>query len=133
MKDHIKHIINLSKRPDGVSRDDVEPGSKLIYYMAEYKHIFTAKGAFGSTKKRYFDTQKRADDYYAALKAPKPAAQKNALAPSVHIAKAVPGGPARLPGEAHYPTNPDGSPAYKITIAPAPPSVLYRTGTHNYH
>jgi len=122
-------ILEQAKSPEGVE------SSRYVYKLHGKKLLFTIKSGIGTGKKRYFDTQERADEYYKDRQPSKKTHPKKAKPktetgeyPVVFVArKHITGGPARLPGE------PIITKDTKITIAAPPPAVLYRSNTHSYH
>jgi len=128
-------MLELAKRPDGFSVDDIPDGmnERKVWRAAFNGHLFTIIGGSKKTKRRYFDSQERADAYYAANPLPKKIEHKKkpktgaemlkAAIPGKLTVKAMTGGPARLPGE------PVITAYTKITIAPPPPAVLYHSNT----
>lgn len=132
-------FIEAAKGPRGFANADfVNSGmnyktvqTRASQLVAEGR-LFTTP-AKGSQIKRYFDTQERCDAFYKdyippnAKRRPKPG--KFQCIPGTLATRPQAGGPARIEGEPYFPTNPDGTPAYKITIAPPPPARIWKSNT----
>ena len=129
-------IIELAKREAGVCVDDLPEGveKRSLWKAAFAGRVFTLKSGTRLFKRQYFDTQERADAFYAANPRPtytRPKAKPKTGAEMLKVAipgkltvKQLTGGPARLPGDPLITVH------TKITIAPPPPSVMYHSNTH---
>lgn len=120
-------ILKRAARENGVGAIDCGASTAYFYKLAYERKVFTTPKKIGSTPKRYFDTQERADAFYASWAPSKnthPKASKAAMPVDFKSKTPTPGGPARMPGEMVI------TAATKITVCPSP-SVSYRTNTHS--
>ena len=120
-----EEIMKKAKEPNGIE------ASRYVYKLHGKKKLFTAQFKMGNVKKRYFDTQERADEFYKDRKPSKkthPKAKKllqSSEYPVVFIAhRNTPGGPARAPGE------PVITPQTKFTYGRKPEQTL-KSNTHS--
>lgn len=124
-------ILALARSPEGVTAKNTTGAKPAYFYkLAIAGRLFTTKQPLGAEPKRYFDSQERADAFYAGWAPskkthPKRSAAAQAAAFPVDFINKKPqaGGPARLAGE------PVITADTKFTIAPPPPAVLYRSNT----
>jgi hypothetical protein len=121
-------FAELAKRPEGVTTGDpafadIDPRNLGHMTIKLVKHglVFRARMSYRTVI--YFGTQEAAD---AALQGKKAVTLREKVTP---VAKAAGISPLKFSDgcTVTFPTNPDGSPAYKITIAPPIPDV-YRSG-----
>jgi hypothetical protein len=123
-------LCDMARRPAGFASSEIVHGftkdqvQQTASRMADAGVLHRAKLSYRSV--RYFDTAERAKD--CEERASRYADAKAAPAVTVHRA------PGRAPWDQdapiHFPTNADGSPAYRITRGPSPPERVFRTNTH---
>ena len=118
--------LALAARPQGVNRVDIGGRSQdgeLLNRLARKKRLH--RGILGHRTVHFFTTETAAHRWQAANIAGHVAKQ------AFHGGKAPrkPHWDASVP--IYYPVAPDVTPLYKITIAPPPPKVLYRTNTYS--
>ena len=120
-----KLALSLAARPNGVSRVDlggsVKDGDMLARLASRDGHLF--RGVLGHRTVRFFTTQRAADRWVAA-NMPAHQAQQ-----ALRVGKSKPRQDWAPDAPIHYPTAPDGTPLYRITIAPPPPARVWRTNT----
>jgi hypothetical protein len=85
----------------------IEQAWEIITRLVGAGQLF--KGKAGHRTLRYFTTQAGADAYSAYPNASRASKARPAAAPRQRW---------HVGAQAHYPTHPDGSPAYKITLCP---------------
>lgn len=121
-------FVELAKRPNGVTTSDpefhgVDPRNlgHMVIKLVQHGLIFKAKLSHRTVI--YFGTQAAAD---AALQRKKVTVLREKIAA---VTKTAGLSPVKFTDECTvtFPTNPDGSPAYKLTVAPPIPYV-YRSG-----
>ena len=82
------------------------------------------RGKLSHKTVHFFPTQELADAFVSARRVP------GRIAPVVLTKQSTRASWTR-DTPAYYPTNPDGTPAYKFTRAAPAPAVVYRTNTHS--
>lgn len=117
-------ILNWASRPEGLGlRDDVLEKCLVTSKSADW-HIrqMTAQAILFAGKRSH-----KVVRYFAKIEDAKAYLDAN-VSRGVTIRESKGWG---KDDAAIYPVNADGSPAYKITVAPPPPSRVFRTSTHS--
>jgi hypothetical protein len=120
-------IAQLAEGPNGMCTQDLPEREQKIGHLTACKMVAAGKlfrGKLSHKSVRFFATQEEADAYVGARRI------AGSIAPVV-LSKTTTRARWAPDAPINYPKNPDGSPAYKHTVAPTPPAVVYRTNTHS--